>query len=147
MIKERPRWDVGKLPRSNGPPPVKGRLQLSVDMSGQVFLSGVVATEADKRIIEEEARNTPGVSQVHSDIRVQQGGSDTPPPPPQPVLRVEPEARPAAPAPAPGTAARAAGWRGEARAGAAGSLRRRRVALPRTPALHWPATLRRSPAG
>src|SRR5437763_1156778 len=70
-------------------------------MSGQVFLSGVVATEADKRTIEEEARNTPGVSQVHSDIRVQQGGSDTPPPPPQPVLRVEPESKPAAPAPAP----------------------------------------------
>jgi hypothetical protein len=90
----------------NGPPPVKGRLQISVDMSGQVFLSGVVATEADKRIIEEEARNTPGVSQVHSEIRVQQGGSDTPPPPPQPVLRTEPEARPSAPAPASAPAAR-----------------------------------------
>jgi hypothetical protein len=90
----------------SGPPPVKGRLQLSVDMSGQVYLSGVVATEADKRIIEEEARNTPGVSQVHSEIRVQQGGSDTPPPPPQPVLRVEPEAKPSAPASAPAPAAR-----------------------------------------
>ena len=96
-----PAMGRGQASPVNGPPPVKGRLQLSVDMSGQVFLSGVVATEADKRIIEEEARNTPGVSQVHSDIRVQQGGSDTPPPPPQPVLRVEPEARPAAPAPAP----------------------------------------------
>jgi osmotically-inducible protein OsmY len=92
----------GRGPASavNGPDPVKGRLQLSVDMSGQVYLSGVVATEADKRIIEEEARNTPGVSQVYSDIRVQQGGSDTPPPPPQPVLRNEPEARPSTPAPA-----------------------------------------------
>jgi osmotically-inducible protein OsmY len=90
----------GQASPVNGPPPVKGRLQLSVDMSGQVFLSGVVATEADKRMIEEEARNTAGVSQVHSDIRVQQGGSDTPPPPPQPVLRVEPDTRPSAPAPA-----------------------------------------------
>jgi hypothetical protein len=95
-----PTMGGGQASAVNGPPPVKGRLQLSVDMSGQVFLSGVVATEADKRIIEEEARNTPGVSQVHSDIRVQQEGSDTPPPPPQPVLRVEPEARPAAAAPA-----------------------------------------------
>jgi osmotically-inducible protein OsmY len=98
-----PSMGRGQASPVNGLPPVKGRLQLSVDMSGQVFLSGVVATEADKRIIEEEARNTPGVSQVHSDIRVQQGGSDTPPPPPQPVLRVEPEAKPDAPAPAPAT--------------------------------------------
>ena len=46
------------------------------------------------------------MSQVHSDIRVEQGGSDTPPPAPQPVLRVEPEARPSAPAPAPAPPAR-----------------------------------------
>ena len=66
-------------------------------MSGQVFLSGVVASEQDKQIIENEVRNTPGVSQVYSDLHVAtQPTSETPPPPPQPVLRpdVEVEAGP-----------------------------------------------------
>ena len=34
----------GQSSAASGPEPVKGRLQLSVDMSGQVYLSGVVAT-------------------------------------------------------------------------------------------------------
>jgi hypothetical protein len=72
---------------------------LTVDVAGQVFLSGVVASEEDRRIIEEEARNTPGVTRVFSELRVEAGHSDTPPPPPQPVIRVEPEAKPVQPGP------------------------------------------------
>ena len=45
--------------------PIKGNLQLTVNMAGQVHLSGVVASLLDKQIIEDEARNTPGVSQVY----------------------------------------------------------------------------------
>jgi hypothetical protein len=67
--------------------PIKGNLQLTVDVSGQVHLSGVVASELDKQIIEDEARNTPGVSQVFSDLRVATPPtSEAPPPPPRPVL-------------------------------------------------------------
>ncbi len=81
--------------------PIKGNLQLTVDMSGQVFLSGVVASEQDKQIIENEVRNTPGVSQVYSDLHVAtQPTSETPPPPPQPVLRPDIEVE-AVPAPSP----------------------------------------------
>src|SRR5271166_3002454 len=68
--------------------PIKGNLQLTVNLAGQVHLSGVVASELDKQIIEDEARNTPGVSQVFSELRVAtqtQQTSETPPPPP--VLR------------------------------------------------------------
>ncbi len=75
--------------------PIKGRIQLTVDMAGQVFLSGVVASEEDRRIIEEEARNTPGVTRVQSDLRVATRTTETPPPPPQPILRPAPEANPA----------------------------------------------------
>jgi hypothetical protein len=88
-------------PDRPGMEPIKGRLQLTVDMAGQVHLSGVVASEEDRRIIEEEARNTPGVSRVISELRVEPRRSETPPPPPQPVLRDEPEVKPATPAPAP----------------------------------------------
>lgn len=74
------------LPREQAP--IKGNLQLTVDVAGQVHLSGVVASELDKQIIEDEARNTPGVSQVFSELRVAtQQTSEAPPPPPQPVLR------------------------------------------------------------
>jgi osmotically-inducible protein OsmY len=88
-------------PDRPGTEPIKGRLQLTVDMAGQVHLSGVVASEEDRRIIEDEARNTPGVSRVISELRVEPRRSETPPPPPQPVLRDEPEVKPATPAPAP----------------------------------------------
>lgn len=75
--------------------PIKGNLQLTVDMSGQVHLSGVVASELDKQIIEDEARNTPGVSQVFSELRVaSQPTSETPPPRPEPVLRPDVQVRP-----------------------------------------------------
>jgi hypothetical protein len=76
---------------------VKGNLQLTVDAAGQVFLSGIVASERDRQIIENEARNTPGVSKVISELRVASQDSDTPPPPPQPYVRPEPPAAPAAP--------------------------------------------------
>ncbi len=76
---------------------IKGNLQLTVDVAGQVHLSGVVASELDKQIIEDEARNTPGVSQVFSELRVAtqtQQTSETPPPPPEPVLRPDVQDRP-----------------------------------------------------
>jgi osmotically-inducible protein OsmY len=85
----------GALQQPTVPPeqaPIKGNLQLTVDIAGQVHLSGVVASELDKQIIEDEARNTPGVSQVFSELRVAgqpaapQPTSATPPPPPEPVL-------------------------------------------------------------
>ena len=82
--------------------PIKGNLQLTVDMAGQVHLSGVVASELDKQVIEDEARNMPGVSQVFSDLRVAtqtQSTSETPPPPPEPVLRPDVRERPNLPHP------------------------------------------------
>ena len=83
------------LPREQAP--IKGNLQLTVDMAGQVHLSGVVASELDKQVIEDEARNTPGVSQVFSELRVAtqtQQTSETPPPLPEPVLRPDVQDRP-----------------------------------------------------
>jgi hypothetical protein len=82
-----------------GPSPIKGKLELTVDMSGQVFLRGVVASEEARRVIEEEARNTPGVTRVFSELQVQAGPStETPPPPPRPYLPSEPQVVPARPA-------------------------------------------------
>jgi hypothetical protein len=89
-------------PHANPTPgagPVKGKLELTVDVSGQVFLRGVVASEEARRLIEEEARNTPGVTRVFSELRVQTGpSSDTPPPPPRPFVPAEPQVLPARPA-------------------------------------------------
>lgn len=62
--------------------PAKGKIQLSVDEFGQVHLSGVVASEEDKRLIEQEAMQAPGVTRVSSDLKVLD--RTTPPPPPQP---------------------------------------------------------------
>ena len=95
----------GTAQRQPVPPeqaPIKGNLQLTVDMAGQVHLSGVVASELDKQVIEDEARNTPGVSQVFSELRVAaqtRQTSETPPPPPQPVLRPDVQERPNPPHP------------------------------------------------
>ncbi len=83
------------LPREQAP--IKGNLQLTVDMAGQVHLSGVVASELDKQVIEDEARNTPGVTQVFSELRVAaqtRQTSETPPPLPEPVLRPDVRERP-----------------------------------------------------
>jgi BON domain len=88
------------LPREQAP--IKGNLQLTVDVAGQVHLSGVVASELDKQVIEDEARNTPGVSQVFSELRVAtqtQPTSETPPPPSEPVLRPDVQERPNPPHP------------------------------------------------
>ncbi|WP_165251421.1 BON domain-containing protein [Paludisphaera soli] len=63
--------------------PARGQLQLTVDEYGQVSLSGVVASEEDKRLIEQEAMSVPGVTRVASDLRV--ASRESPPPPPQPV--------------------------------------------------------------
>ncbi|MGZ3316338.1 MAG: BON domain-containing protein [Isosphaeraceae bacterium] len=95
----------GTAQRQPVPPeqaPIKGNLQLTVDMAGQVHLSGVVASELDKQVIEDEARNTPGVSQVFSELRVAtqtQPTSETPSPPPQPVLRPDVQEKPNPPHP------------------------------------------------
>jgi osmotically-inducible protein OsmY len=62
--------------------PAKGKIDLTVDEYGQVHLSGVVASEEDKRRIEQEAMRTPGVTRVASDLQVLDRA--TPPPPPLP---------------------------------------------------------------
>jgi osmotically-inducible protein OsmY len=87
--------------------PIKGRVLLTVDSAGQVFLSGEVATENDRRVIEQEARSVPGVSRVSSEIRV--ASRTEPPPPPQPIDASTTEVRPrqsvAEPKPSPPPAA------------------------------------------
>ncbi|WP_337173668.1 BON domain-containing protein [Paludisphaera sp.] len=62
-------------------PPI-GKIDLAVDEFGQVHLSGVAASEEDKRRIEEEAMRTPGVTRVSSELKVLDRA--TPPPPPLP---------------------------------------------------------------
>jgi osmotically-inducible protein OsmY len=79
--------------------PPKGNIRLTVDAGGQVFLSGTVASEEDRRVIESEARNTPGVTRVYSELQVARRGSETPPPPPQPYVAPEPEPKPVPPQP------------------------------------------------
>jgi hypothetical protein len=66
-------------------------------MAGQVFLSGVVASDEDRRIIEDEAKNTPGVSRVISELQVAAPSEVPPPPPPQPYVQPSPELKPALP--------------------------------------------------
>lgn len=77
--------------------PAAGQIQLSVDEFGQVSLSGVAATEQDKRLIEEEARRVPGVTRVMSSIQV--ASRMTPPPPPQPYDGRPVQLEPAVPPP------------------------------------------------
>ncbi|MDR3620195.1 MAG: BON domain-containing protein [Paludisphaera borealis] len=76
--------------------PIKGQVQLTVDSAGQVFLSGVVASEQDKRTIEQEARLSPGVTRVFNELQV--ASRTTPPPPPQPIDGAAIDVRPKAPA-------------------------------------------------
>jgi len=86
-----------------------GKLEIHVDPLGQVFLSGVVASEEARREIEETARSVPGVTRVESRFQVQprRATGAMPPPPPQPLLgpaTTEPEpprATPPARAPKP----------------------------------------------
>lgn len=72
---------------------------MTVDAAGQVFLSGVVASEEDRRVIEAEARNTPGVSRVFSELQVAPQRLGTPPPPPQAYVPPQPESNPPPPRP------------------------------------------------
>ncbi len=86
------------------PHPAIGQVEIRVDPTGQVFLSGVVANEETRREIEETARSIPGVTRVESQFQVQprRAEGELPPPPPEPMLgpaAPEPAARPA-PSPA-----------------------------------------------
>jgi osmotically-inducible protein OsmY len=67
--------------------PVKGQVDVSVDMAGQVFLRGsVISTEA-AREIEDAARSVPGVTGVFSQLEVipRRADPNEPPPPPLPM--------------------------------------------------------------
>src|SRR5262249_15154287 len=92
----------------SGPTPAIGRVRMSVDGAGQVFLSGVVASDDIRLMIERDARSTPGVTRVFSELRVADAGGgqppplpraaspgnpQTPPPPPSPVLPTPPPPR------------------------------------------------------
>jgi osmotically-inducible protein OsmY len=88
-----------QAPGSPAQGPIKGKIQLTVDMAGQVFLKGIVASEEDRRIIEDEARNTPGVNSVVSELQVAAPVSESPPPPPEPYVQPGPVPKPVAPVP------------------------------------------------
>jgi osmotically-inducible protein OsmY len=90
--------------------PVKGQVEVSVDVLGQVFLRGSVASEQVAREIIEAARSVPGVSRVESELSVvprRAEGEEAPPPPPEPMINpaapngANPRPAPARPAPAP----------------------------------------------
>ncbi len=73
------------------PPPAKGDVEITVNMSGQVFLRGVVGSEEAAREIEQTAWSVPGVTRVVTQFqvkpqRVAVAGQDEPPPLPQPVV-------------------------------------------------------------
>jgi BON domain len=82
--------------------PVKGQVDINVDISGQVFLRGVAVSEEAAREIIEAAQSVPGVTGVFSQIEViprrAPAETENPPPPPVPV---PPPAGPDAGAPAP----------------------------------------------
>ena len=113
--------------------PVKGQVDINVDISGQVFLRGVAVSEEAAREIIEAARSVPGVTGVFSQIDVIPRrapiDTETPPPPPVPA---GPNAGPSGPECTSAGADRrnraAAGFR---RAGSAGAGRARRAALSR----------------
>ena len=90
--------------------PVKGQVDINVDISGQVFLRGVAVSEEAAQEIIEAARSVPGVTGVFSEIQVipRRAPIETETPPPLPVPVPDPP-RPNAvapavnsPAPAPG---------------------------------------------
>jgi osmotically-inducible protein OsmY len=68
--------------------PVKGQVEVSVDISGQVFLRGAVISEQAAREIIDAARSVPGISNVVSELQViprRDPAADKPPPPPMPM--------------------------------------------------------------
>jgi osmotically-inducible protein OsmY len=83
---------------------VKGQVDVSVDISGQVFLRGSVVSEQAAREIIDSARSVPGVTNVVGEIQViprRDPANDRPPPPPMPMAGQDFPG----PAPAPGPAA------------------------------------------
>jgi len=131
MVQPRRTPDGGSaaiVPSSNGPAPngaskegwqplgadpALGQVEVSVDVTGQVFLRGSVVSEQAARAIEEAARSVPGVTGVSSELTVvpRRADAEVPPPPPVPMLDpAAPEGRVSAPAgraPAPPSAASA----------------------------------------
>ena len=67
--------------------PVKGQVDVSVDMAGQVFLRGTVINNEAAREIEDAARSVPGVTGVFSQLEVipRRADAETTPPPPVPM--------------------------------------------------------------
>jgi osmotically-inducible protein OsmY len=67
--------------------PVKGQVDVSVDMAGQVFLRGSVINSEAAREIEDAARSVPGVTGVFSQLEVipRRADAETTPPPPVPM--------------------------------------------------------------
>jgi hypothetical protein len=87
--------------------PVKGQVDISVDISGQVFLRGVAASNEAAKEIEEAARSVPGVTNVFNQLEViprrAPADAENPPPPPAPEpfpAGPAPTIKPASPAPA-----------------------------------------------
>jgi osmotically-inducible protein OsmY len=98
-----PRMAAGAVPQAgspgapNGAPrdgwqplgvdPVKGQVDVTVDMAGQVFLRGSVVSDQAAREIEDAARSVPGVTGVFSQLEVipRRADPDQPPPPPLPM--------------------------------------------------------------
>ena len=78
-----------------GPTPRMGRVRVTVDETGRVSLTGVVASEEARQMIEKQARATPGVNAVFSELTVELPrpvpqpepvqGAPLPPDPPSPV--------------------------------------------------------------
>ncbi len=70
---------------------VKGRVDIHVDITGQVFLRGSVISEQVAREVEDAVRAVPGVTGVYGRLNViaQPVAFDKPPPPPVPMM-VEP---------------------------------------------------------
>ena len=68
--------------------PVKGQVDINVDMAGQVFLRGLPPAMRLRREIEDAARSVPGVTSVFSQLEViprrAPADADNPPPPPVP---------------------------------------------------------------
>ena len=58
---------------------------MSVNAAGEVLLSGVAVSEEDRRRIEEDARTTPGVTRVYSELKVAAEDHPLPPPKTQPI--------------------------------------------------------------
>jgi osmotically-inducible protein OsmY len=84
--------------------PVKGQVDVSVDMSGQVFLRGTVINNEAAREIEDAARSVPGVTGVFSQLEVIPRRADaekTPPPPVPMAAPAEPEGLDPAKSPSP----------------------------------------------